>query len=537
LNSGRIQKILVRAPNWIGDAVMATPSLTALRRFHESAEIVLLAKPLVAALFEQHPDIDRIIIYEDPGGHTGLSGLWRLGRTLKHEQFDLAFLLQNALEAALLAFFAGITNRVGYASDGRTLLLTQSLKKKNPAPHRTDAYLALIGLVDAEGDSINAEEKRPPYLVVSSKERQAARVFLKSLGIPDDGSPLIGFNPGAAYGTAKRWLPEYFAALADQLIEKKQANILIFGAQSEIRVAETITEQMKHTAFILSGKTTVRQLMACIKTCDLFISNDSGPMHLASALSVPQIALFGPTNAQATFSAGPLDIMVQNKVDCAPCRHRHCPIDHPCMTGLSVETVFEVAAQQLAQTQKKQAAVFLDRDGTINDDTGYIDSIDRFTLFPGAAAAIRRLNKKGMPVILITNQSGVARGFFSESFVDILHLYLQRLLAKKGAYLDEIYTCPHHPDFSICDCRKPLGGMIRQALLDHNIDFTRSYVVGDKASDIGLATALAPREIATSILVKTGEGTQTLKKIEHSEKSPDNVAENLGDAVDWILKQ
>ncbi|MEC4679035.1 MAG: lipopolysaccharide heptosyltransferase II [Nitrospirota bacterium] len=531
-----IQKILVRAPNWIGDAVMATPSLTALRRFHESAEIVLLAKPTIAALFEQHPDIDRVMTYEDLGRHSGLSGLWRLSRELKHEQFDMAFLLQNALEAALLAFFAGIPNRVGYATDGRKFLLTRSIRKKNPAPHRSDAYLALMGLVDAEGDSISAEEKRPPYLVVSSQERQTARDFLKSLGVPVKEGPLIGFNPGAAYGTAKRWLPQYFAALADQLIEEKQATILIFGARSEIEVAETILKQMKHPAFVLSGKTTVRQLMACIKTCHLFISNDSGPMHIASALSVPQIALFGPTNAAATFSAGPFDLMVQNKVDCAPCRHRHCPIDHPCMTGLSVETVFTAAAQQLSQTHKKQVAVFLDRDGTINPDTGYIDNIDRFTLFPGTAAAIARLNKKGIPVILVTNQSGVARGFFPESFVGHLHLYLQRLLAKKGAYLDGIYTCVHHPDFAACNCRKPAGGMIRQALLDHSIDFSGSYVVGDKSSDLELAKALAPEEIATSILVKTGEGIQTLKKLESLGKSPDAVAENLSDAIDWILK-
>lgn len=536
MNLGRGQKILVRAPNWIGDAVMATPSLTALRRFFETAEIVLLAKPAVAALFEQHSDIDRVIVYEDPGRHSGLSGLWRLSREIKREQFDLAFLLQNALEAALLAFFAGIPKRIGYATDGRRLLLTRSMKKKIPTPHRSDAYLALMGLVDDEGESPSAEEKRLPTLVVSSSERRAARDFLKTLGVPDDVL-LIGFNPGAAYGTAKRWLPEYFAALADQLVEQKKAQILIFGARSEIALAETIQKHMKHPAFILAGKTTVRQMMACIKECRLFISNDSGPMHVASALAVPQIALFGPTNVGATFSAGPLDIVVQNKVDCAPCRHRHCPIAHPCMTGLSVETVFNAADQQLCRPQKRRSAVFLDRDGTINPDTSYIDHIDRFLLFPGAAKAIAQLNQKGIPVILVTNQSGVARGFFPESFVEFLHLHLQRLLAKEGAYLDGIYTCVHHPDFTPCDCRKPAGGMVRQALRDHPIDFSLSYVVGDKASDIKLAKALTPKETAKSILVQTGEGAETLKILEDSGEHADYLAENLMDAVEWILRK
>ena len=536
MNLRRTQKILVRAPNWIGDAVMAIPTLAALRHFHETAEIVLLAKPVIAALFEQHPDIDRVVIYEDPGRHTGFSGLWRLSRELKDEKFDLAFLLQNALEAALLAFFAGIPKRVGYASDGRRLFLSRAMKKKVPAPHRTDAYLALMGLVDAEGESASSEEKRSPYLVVSSSERRAARDFLKSLGVSDDAL-LIGLNPGAAYGTAKRWLPEYFAALADQLVEQKQAQILIFGTRSEIEVAEIIKKHMKHAAFILAGKTSVRQMTACIKTCRLFISNDSGPMHVASALAVPQVALFGPTNPGATFSAGALDIMVQNKVDCAPCRHRHCPLDHPCMTGLSVKTVFEAAAQQLCIPQKRVGAVFLDRDGTLNPDTGYIDSIERFSLFPGAAAAIRRLNQRKMPVILVTNQSGVARGFFPESFVDHLHLHLQRLLAREGAYLDGIYTCPHHPDDMPCDCRKPAGGMIRQALRDHLIDFSKSYVVGDKASDLGLADALMPDEQARRILVKTGEGAETFNTLKAKGQAADNVAEDLAEAVDWILKQ
>jgi len=515
---------------------MATPTLAGLRRFHKTAEIVLLAKPLVAALFEQHPDIDRVMVYEDPGRHNGFSGLWRLSRLLKKEQFDLAFLLQNALEAALLVFLSRIPKRVGYATDGRGLLLTRSIKKKKTAPHRSDAYLALMSLIEAEGENGAIVKKTGPKLAVRTAELHAARDFIVSLGAAGDGL-WVGLNPGAAYGTAKRWLPERFAALADRLVDEKQAQILIFGGKSEIELAETIQKQMKHAAFILTGKTTVRQMMACIKACRLFISNDSGPMHVASALAVPQVALFGPTNAQATFSAGPQDIMVQNKVDCAPCRHRHCPIDHLCMTGLSVDVVFEAAVQQLDRSKKRVAAVFLDRDGTLNPDTGYIDKIEGFSLFPGAASAIRQLNEKGVPVMLVTNQSGVARGFFPESFVDVLHLHLQRLLARAGAYLDGIYTCPHHPDFQVCDCRKPAAGMIRQALQDHEIDFSKSYVVGDKISDIKLAEALAPAEKARSILVKTGEGAETFETLKVAGKHADYVAADLAEAVHWILKQ
>ncbi len=532
----KIQKILVRAPNWIGDAVMATPSLSALRRRFHEAEIVLLAKPVIAAVFEQHPDIDRIILYEDPGKHHGIFGLWRLSRLLKTEQFNMALLLQNAFEAALLAFFAGIPQRLGYATDGRRLFLTQSLNKKEAPIHRSDAYFSLLQLIANVSSGHEEIKKRDPYLVLTSNERAEARIFLKSLGVLTSRL-VIGINPGAAYGTAKRWLPDRFAEVADQLGERYEAEILIFGGKFEIEIAKKIQQQMKSPAVVLAGKTSLRQMMACIKTCGLFISNDSGPMHVASALNVPQVAVFGPTNPQASFSQGEYDIMVQNKVDCAPCRHRICPIDHRCMEGLSVESVFKAAAIQLNLPLQKKGAVFLDRDGTMNPDSGYIDSIQGFSLFPGTARAIKKLNQKNIPVILVTNQSGVARSLFPEIFVGELHLYLQGLLAREGAYLDGIYYCPHHPDWVACDCRKPAGGMIKKALLDFPVDYSLSYIVGDKPADILLADAFLPQAQATSILVQTGEGLKTLKTFNNSGKKPDHVSKDLPEAVDWILEQ
>lgn len=376
--------------------------------------------------------------------------------------------------------------------------------------------------------------KKDPCLSVSTTESGAARDFLKSLGAATE-KPLIGLNPGAAYGTAKRWLPERFAALADRLSDQFQAQILIFGGKSEVSVAEKIQSRMKAEAVILTGKTTLRQMMACIRQCRLLISNDSGPMHVASALRVPQVAIFGPTNPVASFSNGAYDMLVQNRVDCAPCRHRDCPVDHRCMEGLGVDAVFEVAARHMETPKKARGAVFLDRDGTINPDDGYIDSTERFSLFPGAAAAIAKLNQAGVPVILVTNQSGVARGMFDASFVDELHLYLQRLLAREGAYLDGIYFCPHHPDRTGCDCRKPAGGMIKQAILDHAIDFSKSYIVGDKASDMLLSEALLPQFKAKAVLVKTGEGEATRASLAELGKTPDFVSKDLSEAADWIL--
>ncbi len=332
-------KILVRAPNWIGDAVMATPTLSALRAHFPSAEITLLARPPIAALFEAHPDVDRRRVYERPGQHDGLGGLFRLIGALRAERFDLAFLLQNAFEAALIAAAAGIPQRVGYAADGRGLLLTRSLNRT--AGHQRDAYLRLMRLVG--GNDAPAE---PPHLVVTADERQQARHRLASHGI-SEADCCVGVNPGAAYGSAKQWSPARFAAVADQWVEQDGARILIFGGAADREVAEAVGRKMTHPQICLAGQTTIREMMSLLSHCRLLITNDSGPMHVASALGVPVVAVFGPTDPAATSPAGAMHRIVHVPVACAPCTHRVCPIDHRCMEGVSVLAVLDAAREML----------------------------------------------------------------------------------------------------------------------------------------------------------------------------------------------
>jgi histidinol-phosphate phosphatase family protein len=172
----------------------------------------------------------------------------------------------------------------------------------------------------------------------------------------------------------------------------------------------------------------------------------------------------------------------------------------------------------------------LDRDGTINEDVGHMNSLDKFALIPGAAAAIARLNRHGIPVFIITNQSGVARGLFTERFVGEVHRHLQALLAKERGFLNAIYYCPHHPDFVPCGCRKPAMGMIEKAVSEHPVDLSQSYIVGDKPIDMALAQGGAK-----GVLVQTGYGETSLQEMLHSGKKPDAVAKNLAKAVEWIL--
>jgi len=338
------RNILVRAPNWMGDAVMAIPTLSALRARFPAARVTLLAKPPVAALFEQHPDVDQIIVYERPGRHAGGVGLWRLIQLLRTKQFDLALLLQNAFEAAFIAAVAGIPTRVGYTTDGRRFLLTKSLKPDtHTGTHQVTRYLALLQRLEGVAGSI---QEGMPYLVVTAGEHGDAGDLLESEGVAP-GERLIGFHAGAAYGSAKRWPPDRFAAVADALVARFQIRPLLFGSAEDVSVVDKMRSGMKYPAIMLAGKTTVRQMMALIARCQMVVTNDSGPMHVAAALGRPVLAIFGPTHPEATSPKGALSRIVYNKVACAPCAHRICPIDHRCMAGISVEEVVESAGRLL----------------------------------------------------------------------------------------------------------------------------------------------------------------------------------------------
>jgi D-glycero-D-manno-heptose 1,7-bisphosphate phosphatase len=178
-------------------------------------------------------------------------------------------------------------------------------------------------------------------------------------------------------------------------------------------------------------------------------------------------------------------------------------------------------------------AVFLDRDGTISEEIGYLNDATQFRMFPFAAAAIRRLNDSNLPVIVVTNQSGVGRGFFPESMVHTVHELMTRQLTVAGAHLNAIYYCPHTSDDE-CECRKPKPGLLERAAREHDLDLPRSFVVGDRYGDVELAHGTGSR----GVLVRTGYGEEDLRENSSAwPKQPDFVADDLAAAVDWILRQ
>lgn len=339
------QKILIRAVNWLGDAVMTTPALMAARETYPDAEITILANPLVSQLLSKHPAIDRVLTFERSGKHGGIAGRLRLATELRRERFDLALILPNSFDSALIPFLAGIPQRLGKASDGRSLLLTDHYREPQNASalHEVQYYRNLLrhfGICGTVGT---------PFLYVTPEEEHEAALFLAEQGI-NTGQPLLGINAGASFGSAKRWCPERFAQVAGQLSQEWGARIILFGGPDEQDIVTIIADNLDGNCLNLAGKTSVRRLMALIKRCSFFITNDSGPMHIAAAFGVPLVAVFGPTDHSGTSPFTDRAIIVRKQSDCAPCKLRQCPTDHHCMTDISADDVL-VAARTLWQKE------------------------------------------------------------------------------------------------------------------------------------------------------------------------------------------
>ena len=323
----------MRTTNWIGDAVMTTPALNVVREAFPDAHIAVVANPLVAQLFEFHPDCDEVIVYDRQERHAGVVGLFRFAAMLRGRKFDCAILFQNAIEAAIMAFLAGVPRRVGYITDGRRLLLNYPVPVGDAerALHHTDYYLHMLA-----GCGVTTGVKQQRLALRPEEISWAAATF------PRGAYAVI--NPGAAYGSAKRWIPERFAAVADRLFDSYGLSIVLSGGPAEIEIGADIAKAMHVPVQNVIGKTTVRQMMALLAASSLMITNDSGPMHVAAAFGVPMVAIFGPTDHTTTSPWGTRAQIVRHPVECSPCMLRQCPIDHRCMQRVTVEEVLSAAA-------------------------------------------------------------------------------------------------------------------------------------------------------------------------------------------------
>lgn len=329
----------MRSTNWVGDAVMSLPALRALRERFPKAHIAVQARPWVADLYFRESFADRVIPYNASPGARDWSSKWNAARELSRDSFDCAILLPNSFDAALIVWLARIPSRIGYSRDARRILLTHAV----PPPaageiprHERYYYLELL----RRAGILNALPPAEPILLDAvSAARQSGRRRFEELGLR---GPVVGVSPGAAYGTAKRWLPERFAEAAGRVASQQGADVAVFGSAGERGVCEQVEAGIRYAgrrAINLAGATTLAGFIDLAAACELFLTNDSGAMHIASALGVPTVAVFGATDHETTGPSGPIVRVVREPVECSPCFLRECPIDHRCMIRVSAERV------------------------------------------------------------------------------------------------------------------------------------------------------------------------------------------------------
>ena len=368
------ERILIRGVNWLGDAVMTTPALLRLRQAKPQAHITLLTPAKIADLWLNHPALDACISLQNGDSP------WKVASQLRKHRFDAAVLLPNSPRSGLEVWLAGIPVRIGYARPWRRWFLTQNValprfytvmkkrtagevKKLLGSPeaiisqplqgkvHHIHHYLHLMSVLGAD------EAPMAPSLEVKPGEVEAA---LKKWNLPSDGGLLLGMNPGAEYGAAKRWPAQRFIELAVAVSSQIKCHWVIFGGPKDVTLSGAITSEIQkalalsklpdRSVSLLAGKTDLRQLCCLLKGCRAVITNDTGPMHVAAAVGTTVIALFGSSSPELTGPGMPGErqhVIIQNRVPCAPCFLRECPVDARCLSSITVEQVLKKTLKTL----------------------------------------------------------------------------------------------------------------------------------------------------------------------------------------------
>ena len=342
-------RLVVLSPNWLGDAVMALPAVADLRRRFPNAHLAVAARGSVAPMFELAPGVDAVVTLRWKGKVFDRAGLRADASVLRDAAFDAAVLLPNSMASAWLVRSAAVPERWGYAADYRSPLLTRAVPKPRGSRHQAAYYQHLTHALGAPAGPLE------PVLTASADDVAAARTLLTSRGW-DGSRALVALAPGAAYGHAKRWPPERYAALVSTLVTAHGATCVLVGAPVDAaatREVQALAEAGARANVIdVAGATTLRALAGVLALAGTCVSNDSGAMHLAAALGARVVALFGPTRDKETAplarASRPATLLIHD-VFCRPCMLRECPIDHRCMTGLDPARVQAAVADAMRQ--------------------------------------------------------------------------------------------------------------------------------------------------------------------------------------------
>jgi len=342
--------IVVRGTNWIGDAVMTIPALRSVRRLFPDAHIALHTRSWAEGIFRDADFLDEILTYDEVG--TALKNAVTQGRVLKSHGFDLAIFFPNSFESALAGKLGRIPRRFGYSREGRRILLTDPVavpEWKNER-HEVFYYLNLVAAVGNAlflSDSTIADAPLTD-IPISEQRRRGAKAKLESFGV-DLSRKIIALGVGSTNSRAKRWPAENYARLNDLLQSEFDASVILVGSTAENEVSEGVLNSAQKKPIVITGKTKLDEAVAILSEIDLMVSNDMGLAHVSSAVGTRTLVIFGPTNPKTTAPFSPRAEVIREPVECSPCMLRDCPIDHRCMTRISVDRVFERVKAALSE--------------------------------------------------------------------------------------------------------------------------------------------------------------------------------------------
>jgi heptosyltransferase-2 len=347
----------VRGANWVGDAVMTVPALRELRRLLPRARVTLATRRWAEGIFEGADFIDDFLLTGETSNKP--RAVFAEAREWRARRFDLALLFPNAFAPALVAALARVPARLGYATQGRSPLLTHRLNvpEWRGRRHEVFYYLDIVSELERLLYGTTAVAGREPDTRLPAPETSAREAFelLSESGV-DASRTLVALCPGSTNSRAKRWPAERFAAVADMLAEGAGAQVVLVGAAEELDISEQVARLMRARPVVLTGRTDLSRTAAVLRASDLLVTNDTGPAHVAAGVGCPVVVIFGPTNPLTTSPFSPTAEVVRRPPDCAPCMLRDCPIDHRCMTAVTPEEVFGRALVALEARRKVEVA-------------------------------------------------------------------------------------------------------------------------------------------------------------------------------------